>query len=261
MSLRREVSSPGSKASSGPVNVFAGATTAKGAGALDEMKRYRFAFAFLCGTGFTCVLPLLLGLSSSSVLSVLVGVFLTPGGIVADLVVKPKEFSPPLLVLAANSLVYSVIAYVGVAIFGRGLTTERMRIAALRLLVPVAILVGLVCIPRLNPLWPHGMTELTAQEKALRDALPLGTGLDTARVVLRSKGIRFYEDTETSQRVILDDGMGMSITAAPGDHVISARLQTRASAFPCGYDIQLVLLFGQDENMRQQYIHRPRLCP
>lgn len=224
------------------------------------MKRYRFAFAFLCGTGFTCVLSLLLGLSSSA-LSVLTGVFLTPGGIIADLVVKPKEFSSPILILAANSLIYSAITYAGVSVFGRGFGVEKMRTAAIRLVFPVAILVGLACIPKLNPLWPRGMTELTTQEKELQQALPLGMGLDGVRAVLRSKGIQFREETEASQSVVLDDGKGGGITAASGDRVVSARLQTEANQFPCGYDIQIVLLFGQDERMKQQHVQRLRLCP
>jgi hypothetical protein len=226
------------------------------------MKRYRFAFAFLCGTGFTCALPLLLGLSSSSAaLSVLLGIFLTPGGIVADLVGKPTEFSPPISILAANSLIYSAIAYAGVSVLGRGLGAEKMRTATIRLVFPVAILVALAFIPKLNPLWPRGMRELTTQEKELQQALPLGMRLDGVRAVLQSKGIQVREETEASQSVVLDDGKGGSITAAPGDRVVSARLQTEANQFPCGYDIQIVLLFGQDERMKQQHVQRLRLCP
>lgn len=180
---------------------------------------------------------------------------------VADLVVKPKEFSPPILILAANGLIYSAIAYAGVSVLGRGLGAEKLRTATIRLVFPVAILVGLVFIPKLNPLWPRGMTELTTQEEQLRQALPLGMKLDGVRAVLHSKGIQFREETEASQSVVFDDGKGGSITAAPGDQVVSARLQTEANQFPCGYDIQIVLLFGQDERMKQQYVQRLRVCP
>ncbi|HEY5027155.1 MAG TPA: hypothetical protein VIK39_02000 [Candidatus Angelobacter sp.] len=203
---------------------------------------------------------MLLRLSSSAVLSILTGVFLTPGGIVADLVVKPKEFSPPILILAANSLIYSAITYAGLSVLGRGLGAEKIRIATIRLVLPVAILVGMACIPRLNPLWPRGMTELTRQEKVLQEALPVGMQLEGARAVLRAKGIQFQEETEASQAVLLKR-QGRSITAAAGDRVISARLETEASQFPCGYDIEVVLLFGPDERLKDQYIHRLRLCP
>ena len=68
------------------------------------------------------------------------------------------------------------------------------------------------------------------------------------------------EETETSQAAVINRSE-KSITAAAGDRVISARLETEASQFPCGYDIEVVLLFGPDERMKDQYVHRLRLCP
>jgi len=130
----------------------------------------------------------------------------------------------------------------------------------IRLVFPVAILVGLVCIPRLNPLWPRDMAELTRQEKVLQDALPMGMGMDGAHAVLSSKGIKFQEETQTSKAAVVNRH-DRSITAAAGDRVISARLETKASQFPCGYDIEVVLLFGPDQRLKDQYIHRLRLCP
>ncbi len=224
------------------------------------MAKYRIAIALSCGAGFTSILLLLLKVSSASAPSILLSMFLLPGGILADSVLRPKEFSPPLVVLAANALVYSAVAYAAVLVSCRGVAAEKMRLVATRLVVPVAILVGLACIPALNPLWPRGMAELTRQEKVLQDALPMGMGLEGARAVLRSKGIQFQEATETSQAVLLKR-QDKSITAAPGDRVISARLETEASQFPCGYDIEVVLLFGPDERLKDQYVHRLRLCP
>ena len=174
---------------------------------------------------------------------------------------RPKEFSPTLLVLAANILVYSVIAYAGLSVFGRGLSTENMRAATTGLLFPVIILAGLACTSRFNPLWPRGMTELTAQEKELQQELPLAMRLEGVRNVLRSRRIQFREKTEASQSVVLENEKGGRMTAVPGDRVVSARLQTKANQFPCGYDIKIVLLFGQDERMKQQHIQRLRLCP
>lgn len=162
--------------------------------------------------------------------------------------------------LAANAVIYAVVLFVGLSIFARGIAAEKIRLAAVWLVLPVAILTGLVCIPTLNPLWPRGMMELTKQEKALQDALPVGMGIDGARAVLHSKGIQFQEQTETSQAAVINRS-DKSITAAAGDRVISARLETEASQFPCGYDIEVVLLFGPDERMKDQYVHRLRLCP
>lgn len=214
----------------------------------------------LSGAGFASLLVLLLN-ASLPLLPQLLSVLLLPGAIPVSVLSKSQEFGPPLAVLAANAVIYSGAAYVLVSVAWRKVAAETMRLAAIRLVTPVAILIGLSCIPVLNPLWPRGMVDLTMREKELQQELPLGMGLDAVRTVLRSKGIEFHEDTEPSQTVVLDDGRGTRISASPGDHVVSARLQTEARAFPCGYDMQFVLLFGPDERMRQQYVHRLRLCP
>jgi hypothetical protein len=224
------------------------------------MAKYRVAVGLLCGAGFTSLLLLLIKLSSPSGIALLVSLLLLPGGAIAHFLSKSPEIDPPLLVLAANAVVYAAVPFVGLFIFGRGVAPEKMRLATIRLVFPVALLVGLACTPTLNPLWPRGMTELTKQEKALRDALPVGIGMDGARSVLRSKGIQFQEETETSKAVVVNRTAG-SMTAAAGDRVISARLETEASQFPCGYDIEVVLLFGPDQRMKDQYVHRLRLCP
>jgi len=225
------------------------------------MAKYRIAVALLSGSGFASFVLLLLQVSPAAIISGVLGLFLTPGGVLADLLSRSKEFSPPLAVLAANALVYSAVALAAVLACGRSVSAATMRLAAIRLTGPVAILVCLACVPAFNPLWPRGMTELAKQERELQEALPLGTGLDHARAVLRSKGIQFQEEAETAQTVVLDDAKGKSITAVPGDRVVWARLETGASQFPCGYEIEVILLFGQDDRLKQQHIHRLRLCP
>ena len=224
------------------------------------MAKYRVAVALLCGAGFTSLLVILIKVSMPSGIALLLSLLLLPGSAVAHLAVGSQEIGPPPLVLAANSIVYAGVLFVGLNIFARGVAAGKIRLAAARLVIPVIILTGLVCIPALNPLWPRGMMELRRQEKALQDALPVGMGMDGARTALHSKGIQFQEQSETSQAVVINRS-DKSITAAAGDRVISARLETEASQFPCGYDIEVVLLFGPDERMKDQYIHRLRLCP
>lgn len=224
------------------------------------MAKYRVAVALLCGAGFTALLVILIKLSMPSGIALLLSLLLLPGSAVAHLAVGSQEIGPPLLVLAANAVVYAVVLFVGLSVFGGGVPAEKMQRATIRLMFPVAILIGLVCIPALNPLWPRGMSELTKQERTLQDALPVGMGMDGARAVLRSEGIQFQEETETSQAAVINRS-GKSITAAAGDRVISARLETEAGQFPCGYDIEVVLLFGPDERMKDRYVHRLRLCP
>jgi hypothetical protein len=212
------------------------------------------------GAGFTSVVLLLIKLSSPSGIALLLTLLLLPGSVVAHIAVRSQEIGPPLPVVIANAVVYAAASFVGLWIFGHDITSEKMRLATIKLVFPVAILIGFICSPALNPLWPRGMTELTKQEKVLQDALPVGMGMDVARAVLRSKGIEFHEETETSQAIVLDR-QDRRITAAAGDRVISARLETEASQFPCGYDIEVVLLFGPNERIKDQYVHRLRLCP
>jgi hypothetical protein len=225
-----------------------------------EVLKSRLVVALVLGIGFTSLLFLVLKALMALTASMLLLVLLLPGGVVTALLSGSKGFSHPLVVLAANALVYSGAAFLGVSTLWRNVSAHMMYRVAIRLVAPAAILLNLACIPALNPLWPRGMAELAIQERELQDALPLGTRLDEVRSLLRSKGIAFQEKSESSETLILkrDD---KSITAAAGDHVVSSRFETGAGQFPCGYDIEIVLLFGQDEKLKQQYIHRLRVCP
>jgi hypothetical protein len=226
----------------------------------EEMATNRVALALLCGAGFTALVVILIHVFLPSGTALFLSLLLVPGSVVAHFAVGSQDIGPPLLVLSANAIFFAVVSLLGICIFGRGIATQKLRRAVIWLMFPVAILIALVCSPALNPLWPRGMTELTKQEQALQDALPVGLGIDGARAVLHSKGIQFQEETETSKTVVVNRPNG-SITAAAGDRIISARLETEASQFPCGYDIEVVLLFGPDERMKDQYVHRLRLCP
>jgi hypothetical protein len=224
------------------------------------MTKYKIGVALSCGAVFTSLTLLLLNLSSTARLSAVLSVILFPGGILTDSLLRPKEFSPPLLVSFANVLIYSAVAYAVVAIWCHNVPVEKMQVAAIRLLLPAVVLIALICVPSLNPLWPRGMAELTRRVESLQNAFHVGMELENARAVLQSKQIRFQEVTETSPMDVLQEP-GRSITAAAGDRVISARLETEASQFPCGYDIEVVLLFGPDQRLKDQYVHRLRLCP
>jgi hypothetical protein len=84
--------------------------------------------------------------------------------------------------------------------------------------------------------------------------------LDQVRGVLASKKIQFYESSEPGNAVILQNPQA-TMTAQAGDTVLVSRFQTEAFEFPCGYDMQIVLLFGHDRNLKQRCIHRFRMCP
>jgi len=80
------------------------------------------------------------------------------------------------------------------------------------------------------------------------------------RGVLNSKKIQFYESTEPSDGVVLENA-DTTMTAHAGDTVLVSRFDTKAFEFPCGYDMQIILVFGNDRNLKQRYIHRFRMCP
>jgi hypothetical protein len=224
------------------------------------MTRYKISVALLCGVGFVSIVVLLLNVPLPALPYALM-MLLAPGAWLVSLFSKSNGFGSPLAVLASNALVYSCVAYAVIAFACRNTKTATLRLATLRLAAPIALLLGLVCVPALNPLWPRGMAELAQQEKELQEALPLGMEIDEARTVLRSKGIEFYEITQPVDAAVMK-GADAGITPAPGDRLIGARLQTKASEFPCGYDILITLIFRQqDDKLKQQSVHRLRLCP
>jgi hypothetical protein len=223
------------------------------------MWKYRLVIALLCGLGIVSVLLLLLNISSSDALTVLFSILLLPGGILSALL-PTNGLGQTLLIFTANMLAYSILVFAGITLFGRDMTLHKMRGTTFALAIPVAVLVSLACVPRLSPLWPRGITELARKEKALQDSLPLNMEVGTARRVLSSQGIAFREKTVTLPTVILERE-NRKISAAPGDHYIWARAETGAVQYPCGYVIQVILLFRQDEKMKDQYIHRLRICP
>jgi hypothetical protein len=191
------------------------------------MMRYRLAVALLWGIGFTSFLCLLMNLNW------FFGFLVLPGGLVAFAL--------------------------GFLMFRRASLTEVRRIAGWSV-PPATVLAVLACIPSINPLWPHGMAELAKQESELQTATPLGMTLEQVRGVLNSRRIQFDESTETSDSVELQSPE-RTITAQSGDTVLVSRFDTEAFEFPCGYDMQIVLVFGHDRNLKQRYIHRFRMCP
>lgn len=191
------------------------------------MTKYRLAIALLWGVGFTSLLCLLMNLNW------FFGFLLLPGGLVAFAVgflMFRKAGLPPLRRIAGWSV------------------------------LPVTVLATLACIPSMNPLWPHGMAELARQESDLQTAIPVGMSLEQVRGVLNSRKIQFYESTESSDGVVLQNAQS-TMTAQSGDVVLVSRFQTEAFEFPCGYDMQIVLLFGHNRNLKERYIHRFRMCP
>jgi hypothetical protein len=191
------------------------------------MTKYRLVIGLLWSIGFTSLLCLLMNLNW------FIGMLLIPGGLVT--------FAVPLLGLRRTPL-------------------EQLRRIAGRSIAPVTVAAVLACIPALNPLWPHGMKELARQESDLQTAIPVGASLEQVRGVLNSRKIQFYDSTQPSNGVVLQNPEE-TMTAQSGDTVLVSRFDTGAFEFPCGYDMQIVLVFGPTHNLKQRYIHRFRMCP
>lgn len=225
------------------------------------MTKYKLILALSIGVCFASCLGLLLNVKST-LLTLAVSLLLAPGSMLASLLSGSwTEISDPVGILAGSTVLYGAVAYGLISHKFGSATRSKMRLTTIRVAASAFALMLLASIPALNPLWPRGMKELARQEKSLQEGLPVGMALEPARAFLRSRGIQFYENTEEKQGIILDNTKGVTVTASPDDQIISARFQTEASQFPCGYDMQIVLLFGRDDRLKQQYIHRFRVCP
>lgn len=199
-------------------------------------------------------------MSKVALLSAVLLALLFPGSLPVALLWGSNELGPPLAVLTANALFYSFVAFALLSAWWPDAEPAAIRRATTRLALPTVVLFSLACVPALNPLWPRGMSELTKQESELQAAFPVGEELSHGRSTLQLKGIQFREETKSSGGVVLERN-GRSLTAVAGDRVLSARYQTGASEFPCGYDMEIVLVFSQDDKLKQQYVHRLRVCP
>jgi len=215
----------------------------------------RITLALLWGSGFTALSSLALNLPYVNLGALFV---LTPGGLIHDTLLKQSDSAPAILL--ANFLVYSAFAFVIISSFSilRPARTEDRRVS-LWIVFPVAVLVCLACIPTLDPLWPTGMAQLAKKEVQLQEILPLGMDLEQARGVLRSQGISFWERVQESDDDLLTRP-DASVSAVAGDRIVVSHIPTDAGQFPCGYRIDVILVFGKEGLLKQRYIHRFRIC-
>ncbi len=221
------------------------------------MTKYRICVSLLSGLGLTSLVCLLLNIP---VANLFLSVLLIPGAILLNILLRPANWDSILALLGANVAIYSILAFAIILLRFRNIQMAKLRHVAVVMVLPMTAMSCLVCFPSLNPLWPKGMAELSRQESELQQALPMNMGLQDARSVLKAKGIQFYESIENSESVVLQ-GPDRRIAASAGDRVLSSRFQTSASSFPCGYDIRIILVFGQDERLKERYVHRFPMCP
>jgi hypothetical protein len=222
-------------------------------GTFNPMAR-RIVFAALCGAGFTSLLSLTLNLPNVNLLA---GLMLLPGGLLQSLL---RGADSPIAVLLANFLVYAVLFFVITSYSSEVQRKAESRRLNLWLAFPVGVLACMACVPRLDPLWPTGMTELSRQEAQLRESLPVDIDLQQPRGVLRSQRIEFWEHVEKDDNVIFTRPEG-NLKVISGDTVVSAKVWTKAGQFPCSYRIDIVLVFGKEARLTDRSIHPLRICP
>lgn len=183
-----------------------------------------------------------------------------PGGIAVSILPWHTNWISISAMLGANVVIYSILVFALLLLRFRTIERAKLRQIASRMVLPVAAISCLACFPSLNPLWPKGMAQLSKQESELQSALPLDMRLQDVRSTLMAKGIEAVDFVENSDGVVFQ-GPDKKITARAGDRVLSGTSQTSASSFPCSYEIQIVLVFGPDERLKERYVRRFPICP
>jgi hypothetical protein len=223
------------------------------------MTKYKVALPLLAGAGLASLIILLLNVPLFPV-TIVATFCLLPGGFLASLFAHANGLRPPLPVLAANTAFYSAIGYLVLGRWVRRTDTRRLKSLTTMVFAPVLTLVCLACLPSLNPLWPKGIDRLAEQERSLRQGLLLSTNIDGARDFLQDRGIRASEEEISVERAVLKSG-SKTITAHRGERMIWARIPTMASQFPCGYDLEILLVFDSRGSLRESYVSRFPICP
>jgi hypothetical protein len=221
------------------------------------MNKYRVCASLLIGVGFVSVLCLLLNVPG---LNLILSALFVPGAIALD-VLRLAESDSNTTLLAANVIIYSLVAFFVILLRFRSSPIEQSRRFTARMVLPVLAVLILACFPVLNPMLPVGMAELGRQERELQQALNPSVNVHEARSVLEKRGIDFGEHIQESDGLVFQDGLDKRITASTGDLVLVSRWRTSAASFPCGYDMEIVLLFGHDEKLKDRYIRRFPICP
>jgi hypothetical protein len=222
------------------------------------VRNYRLILAVLVGTGFSSLITLLLNLRGSVVL--LLSILMFPGGLIASFLPHSQELDSPLSTLAANGAAYSGLAFLLLTYSFSKINIHALKRSAIAITLPVIALTLMACVPSLNPLWPREMEKLAQEENDLRQGLPIGEGVTECRDFLRSRKIEFYEVELRDQQEITRRG-GPPMIAQAGDRLISARVFTDAGQWPCGYAIEVALIFDANDALKDSRVNRLRLCP
>jgi len=213
--------------------------------------------ALLLGVAIASFLPILHNIRR---LEVIAAMFLGPGGILASLMAPVGLTEHPLLLVAGNAIVYAICSFGLCLALRRWLTATTIRLGAWVIGLLAVVLFAIACVPRFDPLWPHGMVELRAREAELKKLVQPDLTIDQVRAALQRESIPVHEETENSTREVLRNH-DTQIVAAAGDRLVFSRFRTDAVQYPCGYDLQVVVLFAPDGKIKNRYVAALPICP
>ncbi len=229
----------------------------------DDQKRARASLGstvivwFLAGTAAASLVPLLANVARLEWIAIFL--FLYPGGLLASLINPQKLVPHPLFLLITDAVLYAVSFFLLALVFRRSLTVSRVRTATRILAIVAVILLTLACVPLLNPFWPHGMGQLDTRAAEIRGLIQSDMTIDQVRAALQRGSMTVNEETEDTPREILRNG-NTTILAAAGE-VLSSRSRADATQYPCGYDLEVLVLFGPDGKIKNRYVAPLPICP
>jgi hypothetical protein len=219
--------------------------------------------------GRLCVVSLLFGVMIASLLPILLNIanlerkadiLMMPGGILASLLAPAQMIPHPMLLLAGNAIFYALCLFGLCLAVRRWLTARAVRLGTWAFGFAAVVLFALACVPKFNPLWPHGMGELQARETKLKGLIRSDMTIDQVRAALQQESIPLNEETEDSAREVLRN-RNTQIVASAGDRLVFSRFRTDAVQYPCGYDLQVVVLFAPDGRLKNRYVAALPICP
>jgi hypothetical protein len=226
-----------------------------------QLNGYKILFATLLALGITSCALLLLNLTPAGFLLTI------PAWPFAIIFAALTRSDSPFVIPVTTFLAYLCLILAIVFLGANSSPVSKWRFWTAVLAIAVPVLTFLACIPRLDPLFPQGMTALRRKESAFAGRVHDGATLAQVSEILRSASVDFKEEVEESAVVLLSREE-VSIHAAAGDRVLFTHfspsdVKTNADAyqFPCRYDLQLIFVFGQDDKVRQRYTGHSRLCP
>ncbi len=110
-------------------------------------------------------------------------------------------------------------------------------------------------------MFPTKMDILKSHQAQLRKTLIIGDNLEGIRKTLTSQGITLSER---------DEHLGFPLRAEQAfepvpplkstDRILYGFVPVRAYEFPCGYDLKIALVFGQDSRLSHRQVSITRVC-